>query len=436
MEINRIISFDRTEVSQCSRINPATFSELIGLGRGPLIARGAGLSYCNAAAIDHGVCVDMTKFDRILSFDDNQGFVVVEGGVRIGDLNRLLVEKGWLLPVLPGYPFITIGGCIAFNVHGKSQHKTGTFLEWVEELNLYHPLMGELKCSRIENGELFNLTVGGMGFTGIIVSAKLRVRKIAGDKMTLQTMVAKNIFDAVNIMLQKEDEYDYVYSWNNFNCTELSFGKGIVYLEKIDIGFSKPRSRKAYRNRLLYQKGPGLMNKFTIRQMCRAYYFFEKLKPSMRNLHLIEDAFPIYGKEIYYHLFGKNGLREYQVLFPFSTWQNAAEEIKDLVAASDIGIALGSLKIFQGDRHNISFSGEGICFSIDVVNNKRGLIFFDALDEITKRNKGIINLSKDSRAGSEFVQAVFPQYAEFKKGVQRFDHQRVFVSDLRNRIEV
>lgn len=432
----KLISFDKTEISLCNSEKPDKYSELLKPRKGPVIARGEGLSYCNAAAINNGVCIDMRNFNRLLSFNDKKKFITVESGVCMGDLNNFLVNRGWLLPVMPGYPMITVGGCIAFNVHGKSQYKIGTFLDWVEELNLYHPSIGEVRCSRFENEELFNLTVGGMGFTGIILSAKLRLKKIKGNKLKLQTIKAKNLLDAVNIMRQYAEQFDYIYSWNNFNCTGKSFGKGIVYLEKIEKGFSTIKQTEVYRNRFHTKNGPAILNNFTIGWMCRIYYFLERLKSSQRSLNLIDGAFPIYGKEIFIHLYGKKGFREYQVLFPLRTWQNAANQIQKLIAQTKIGISLASLKIFKGERHYISFAGEGICFTIGVVNNKKGLIFFKGLDKITRINKGIINLSKDSRANSDFVESVFPEYKEFKNRVQQFDPEKTFASDLRNRLKI
>ena len=105
------------------------------------------MSYCSASALQGGLTVDMRSFNRILDFDKERGLVRVEAGICIGELNNFLIPSGWQLPVLPGYPMITVGGCVAFNVHGKSQYKIGLFMDWIEQLTVYHPLKGELVCS-------------------------------------------------------------------------------------------------------------------------------------------------------------------------------------------------------------------------------------------------------------------------------------------------
>jgi decaprenylphospho-beta-D-ribofuranose 2-oxidase len=432
----RIKSFDRTGTANCKYDIPDKYTDIFKQYAGPVIAKGAGLSYCNAAVMEGGTSVDLRAFDRILTFDHVNGFITVEAGICIGDLNNFLIGNGWMLGVIPGYPMITIGGCIAFNVHGKSQYRIGTFYDWVEEISLYHPAKGELRCSGNEHKELFDLTNGGMGFTGFIIAAKLRLKKINGNKLNVKTIRAANVADAVKIIQENADNFDYIYSWNNFNCTGKSFGKGIVYLEKIGGGFANPYRPRAFRNRLKPTKFPCLLNNFTVKWMCRTYYFMDQLKSSNRQLKLEQASFPIYGKEIYYKLFGKKGFREYQVLFPYATWQNAAREIQELIAATNMGITLGSLKIFNGTTHHISFTGEGICFAIDVVNSNKSVKFFESLDEITKKQKGIINLSKDSRAGADLVKEVYPGYTRFKEAVNNFDPQRLLMSDLRNRLKI
>jgi decaprenylphospho-beta-D-ribofuranose 2-oxidase len=338
---------------------------------------------------------------------------------------------------LPGYPMITVGGCIGFNVHGKAQSKVGLYGDWVEELKIYHPLKGEIVCSAGTNTDVFNLTIGGMGFTGIILTVKLRLKKINGNQMEIKAMKVKDMNDAVKMMIEQNANYDYAYSWNNFNLHGKSFGKGIVYLEKIKDGVSAKARPVNFINRLLpHKQTPVILNGFTIYWMCQVYYLVNTVKPCVTTQSLSASSFPIYSKEIYYHLFGKKGFREYQVIFSQNEWQPALEEIKKLVSDTGMGIALASLKLFKGKTHNISFSGEGVCLAIDIPNNKNSIGFFEKLDEISIAHNGIINLSKDSRASAELVRSVYPAYNDFKSRINQYDPQRCFVSELRNRIGI
>ena len=432
-----IRSFDKTVTCNCYYEKPPDHATLMSLTKLPMIARGGGMSYCSATAIDEGLTVDMCSFNRILFFDKDQGSITVEAGIGIGELNNYLIEQGWQMPVLPGYPMITVGGCIAFNVHGKAQSKIGLYGDWVEELRLFHPLKGEMACSATVNPEVFDLTIGGMGFTGIILTAKLRLKKITGNQMQIRSVKVANMDEAVSVMQEQNNDYEYVYSWNNFNLGGRSFGKGIVYLEKVKDGFSDKIKPVKFINRLLpHKQTPSFLNNFTIYWMCQAYYLMNAFKSSQLIQNLSASSFPIYGKEIYYHLFGKKGFREYQVLFPYYQWKEALEQIKKLVIDTGTGIALASLKLFKGKTHNISFSGEGVCLALDIPNHNRSIDFFNRLDEIVIAHHGIINLSKDSRARAELIRKVYPAYNEFKARINAYDPQRIFVSELRDRLKI
>lgn len=430
-------SFDKTESIRCNYRKPEKYSDLLLQFNTPVIARGAGLSYCSASAMENGLSLDMRSFNRILAFDSKNGLITVEAGTTIGDLNTFVIDHAWLLPVLPGYPMITVGGCIAFNVHGKSQYKIGLFGDWVEELTLYHPSYGEITCSRIENHLIFDLTIGGMGFTGIIISAKLRLRKIAGDRLQVTSCKVGDIREAVRIMEEQASDYDYVYSWNDFNMRNKLFGRGIVYLEKIVPGFSGKHGSVIFRNRLLSRnKTPGILNSFTISWMCRIYYLMNTRKQPVKLLDLSKSSFPIYGKEIYYRLFGYKGFREYQVIFPRPDWESALDEIRLLIREMRMGIALASLKLFSGQSHHISFSGEGICLALDIPNNGRSIEFFDQLDQIVIKYHGRVNISKDSRARHELIKKVFDGYQEFKDRIHEYDPKHYFESALRSRLKI
>jgi decaprenylphospho-beta-D-ribofuranose 2-oxidase len=437
MKDNIIRSFDKTK--QCNSLLKFAADHLtIRSVKGTrLIARGAGLSYCNASAVERGQSLDVTKLNNIISFNETEGHIIVQAGISIGTLNNFLVEKKWQLPVMPGYPAITIGGCIAFNVHGKSQAKVGFFMDWIEEILLFHPDKGELICSKNSNSEIFHLTIGGFGLTGIVIQAKLKLKKIDGNLMEIRSVRIKNINEGIRIMQDEEPNNEYIYSWNNFNLNSRSFGKGVVYLEKIKQGFLENIKPIHYKNKLnVNAPFPSLLNKFTIPLMCQFYYQSSKLHSTLATKSLYESSFPIYGKEIYFHLFGRTGFREYQVLFDFNEWPSAVNKIQRLILDKKMPISLASLKIFRGETHNISFSGSGICLAIDVPNDKNALAFFDVLDEITIEHKGLINLSKDSRASHDLISRTYAGYEDFKHKINGYDPKRIFVSELRERIKV
>jgi len=174
------VSVDRQVTAHSRYCAPDRYRDLhkaVNLSE-PLIGRGAGLSYVAASFDRESTSISMTHFNRILRFDPARMEVEVEAGMAVGKLSAFLAEHMLYLPVQPGYPQITVGGCIAGNVHGKNQYRDGLFSDWIISLRLLHPAHGELECSRAENFDVFDLTCGGLGLTGIVLAATLRLKKL------------------------------------------------------------------------------------------------------------------------------------------------------------------------------------------------------------------------------------------------------------------
>ncbi len=428
----KIISFDQTEVLECESIRPENSSELLKLKGKSLLARGAGLSYCAASASQESIVVDMSSMNKILNFNPDELLVEVESGISIGELNNFLLKKGYVLPVLPGYPTISIGGCVAFNVHGKSNFQSGTFSSLVQEFKILHHSLGELKCSVYENEELFNLTIGGMGLTGIILSVKLSFRILPGGKLRFQRVRCSNLIDAVRIMNDSASQHEFVYSWNNLNLQGEKFGGGFVYLENFAAGILKTTNYKNKLNPLF--RSPIHHSDFSIRCMCQIYSWIEGIRSEIKTVELDQSSFPIYNKEIYYQLFGQKGFREYQMIIPISQVEITFEKIRRAIAKHNVSVSLGSLKLFNGKSMHLRFDGEGVCLALDVRNCKSAMLFFQELDMISLECGAIVNLSKDSRLTADMISKTFPEYEIFKMGIKKYDPDGMIKSVLKTRL--
>lgn len=400
-----------------------------------MIARGAGLSYADAASINGGHVIDARGLNRVLGFDDQQGRIEVEPGITVGEVYATAAKRGWVLPVAPGYPAITIGGCVAFNVHGKSQARDGTFGRFVEELTLWHPRHGFVDCSRTEASELFELTVGGMGLTGVIVRAVLRLKRLVGDNVRLRRIPVGNLVDAVSVLGSEETRADHVYSWNDLNRRRAHFGRGVVFAETVEPGL-RGHAFEPYVDRLTHHglRPPWQPHPALVRSSTALYGVLQRLVPHDQRISLARAAFPIVGREFYFRQFGPAGFREYQMLVPVADWPEAIRGVEDAIVRARTPVTLGSLKLFRGLAHNLSFSGEGVCLALDVPNWPASHTLFEHLDAVVVRCGGIVNLSKDSRVGPEVVRQVFPAFDAFRAALTRFDPQRVFASDLSRRI--
>jgi decaprenylphospho-beta-D-ribofuranose 2-oxidase len=435
-----LLSFDGTEACHGSLVTPDRYRDLHAVlaGPGPFAARGAGLSYCQASAGDGVTTISTRSFNRFLAFDPDRLQVTLEPGVTVGELVRFAVGQGAWFPVLPGHPAITVGGCVGFNVHGKSQHDVGCFSDHVVSLALLHPDHGELVCSGDDNPDVFELTLGGMGLTGHIATVTLQLGVLPGRSVRRVAHRVGNLAEAVELMSSLAAPVrsgQTLYSWNDLNTAGARFGRGVVYGESFED--AAPPSRVSYRPLAPGRRwGPAVAARRTVTRLVNAGYATrERLRPG--QLRSIEDAaFPINGNEMYYGLFGRRGFREYQILVPTDAWPAAAREIERLVTVAGTPVALGSLKLFRGDPRLLWFRGYGICLAIDVAAGDREDRLFAELDRVALDHGAVVNLSKDSRLDAGTVGRLYPGYAEFCRRLDDHDPKRRFDSMLRRRIGV
>ncbi len=430
-------SFDGTEVVSNTVVRPENYNQLFAQlhENDQVIALGSGLSYCHAGVGEGVVSISSKSFDRILGLDSATGIIEVESGVSVGKLLRVALKHGWYPPVLPGHPAITVGGCVGFNVHGKSQFHSDNFESCVLSLRLYHPYHGHLSCSPEERSELFRATVGGFGLTGFVTSIVIQLVPLKGKSLSRRAISVCDLEESVTVMEAHESSADAVYSWNNLRSTSSSFGSGLVYVERFSEFEEKwpgrfhdldPESRRSFRLCPL--------NRATIPIMNGIYRFNEKRRSSTIQLAIETGTFPINGKEIYFKLFGRKGLREYQALVPRQMWHGFSEQVRTIIGRHHVSPTLGSLKLFRGKQSLLKFNGSGVCFTIDVVADHRANNFFEDLDRLVLDVGGIVNLSKDSRIQRESVRAMFPEYDLFREFAQDFDKDNRFSSNLRRRI--
>ena len=432
--LTELASFDRTETVRADLVRPDRYRQLFAdLEAGiPVIPRGAGLSYCAASAGDGCRSVSSRLFDRILHFDSDTGRLVCEAGVSVGRLLAFAFERGWRPPVLPGHPRITVGGCVAFHVHGKSHRHGGNFGDWVRSLRLFHPDHGEFDCSPDTRPDVFALTVGGMGLTGFITRVELQLVPPAGGSVERRRLPARNLDHAVELMVEHAPDADAVYSWNDLHRFGDACGRGVVYVET---PHAEPLPiSTTFRSLEAGGGGPVVYRRWLTTWMNRIYGVKERWSPSPVRLDAMTAAFPIHHKEAYYRAFGRVGFREYQLLVPWDAWPDASREIRRLLATHRQPFTLGSLKLFDGERDWLHFSGRGVCLALDVPARPEALRLFEALDAVVADCGGVVNLSKDSRIDAELVQRLFPRASDLHRALRAFDPQRRIDSSLRRRI--
>ncbi len=406
----------------------------------PRISRGAGLSYAAASFVEGGLSVSHASFDRVTGFDSVSKIVEVESGITLFALHAFLSSHGLYLPVQPGHGRITIGGCIAADVHGKNHARDGTFMNQVESLTLFHPSHGILELSREREPDLFRLTCGGYGLTGHIVRAQLRAIPIPSGSLHMK---ATPFFDAMAGLEQLRHaacQADFAYSWHDMAGAGKSFGSGYVFQAHFAPDGHEASSQSSDAEPpQLYAAGRAawpvaLLNSFSVRALNVVYRRQQRHALAGRTLALQDALFPTHKVQLYFKLFGVRGFHEYQVILPLEAMRDYLDTIRTSIRQRRLTITLASAKAFDGPRELLRFTGEGVCLALNFPRGEMAREFMPFLDERMIALGGVPNIIKDSRLPRAVVDACYPGADEFRAALCAFDPKRMFRSELSERL--
>jgi len=236
-EITTFHSFDGGFVERAYFCRPDRYRMVeAAVGQGKAIARGGGYSYAAASFGGGSLVLDMTRLDRVLRIQPEERLVEVEAGMRLEQLLALTAPRGLILPVQPGYPAITVGGCIAANVHGKNPHLEGTFRRSVVDVTLFHPRLGTLRLDRQTESELFEMTCGGYGLTGIILAATLRLEPLPGWTASVERVPIDSLAEGLTRLRELTPQSAFAYTWHDGTPIAGAFGRGFVYVGQLPEG--------------------------------------------------------------------------------------------------------------------------------------------------------------------------------------------------------
>lgn len=416
----------------------------------PAIPRGAGMSY-SAAAFGVGITsLDHLKSNIIHGLDTEKLLVEVDAGVTLAQLYDYLLPHRLFIPTQPGYPSISMGGCIAPDGHGKNQARDGTFKEQVESLKLFHPSYGTIELSRTKEPELFDLTCGGFGLTGNIVSAVLRVKRMPSAWLNFHRDPLPTI-DGLATCLKRATTNEFVITWHDFTLSRGRFGSGFAMhgsfvpeneapemteevIRKLKVGGRKLLLTSEDRGCLIVP----IFNQVTTSALNWLYSTMSTFGGGVKKLDLFSCMFPsLRSRELYYMFFGKAGLHEYQAIIPEDRFTYFCQKVKERVIADDIAITMASSKWFLGEQKLLRFVGTGINFALNFPRmGARALEFFDFLDDLTIEIGALPNIIKDSRMSSRVVKATYPEYELFRQRLHAFDPKRLYRSEMSDRLEL
>lgn len=408
----------------------------------PSIPRGAGLSYAAASFRDGGLSISHASFDRVTGFDAASNIVEVEAGITLFALHRFLSAHGLYLPVQPGHGRITVGGCIAVDVHGKNHARDGTFMNQVESLTLFHPNHGMLELSRGDEPELFRLTCGGYGLTGHIISARLRAMPIPSQAVELKSAAFSDAMEGFEQLGRAAHEADFAYTWHDMAGAGKRFGSGYVFQARFvpegEVASSQSSDAEPPRlsadGRAAWRVA--LLNSLSVHALNFLYRRQQRPVLAGKTLALKDALFPIHEAQLYFNLFGARGFHEYQAILPLEATSDYLDAIRTRIGQRRLAITLASAKAFDGRRELLRFTGKGVCLALNFPRCETAKEFMAFLDERVIALGGVPSIIKDSRLPRAVVDACYPGADEFRTALRAFDPRRLFRSELSDRLSL
>jgi decaprenylphospho-beta-D-ribofuranose 2-oxidase len=434
------VSFDGAFTETCERWRPDRYRAIeTAFPDGAAIPRGGGYSYSAASFGAGSSVIDLTDFNRVLAFEPDAKRIEVQAGATLADVLSVTGPANLVLSVQPGYPQITIGGCIAANVHGKNPFLEGTFADQVESLVLYHPRFGTSQIDRGSSPDLFQLTCGGLGLTGVILSATLRLKPIAGWAARVERIGIASLSEGLRVVRSLTEGSAFAYTWHDGVPRGWSFGRGFVYRGTIVEGAPFPRAMKRYRPIDASSRGAilfPLLHGSTAGLLTRFFRVSERVKPNPVTMPLFDAMFPFASRKEYFLLYGRRGLAEAQVIVPDDRIDGFLEELEERLRRERPSSVMISMKRFRGTPRLLCFEGNGICVTLDFARDGATNRFLTAFDEMCAAAGALPNVIKDSRISKETVRRCYPGYEEFRERLSAYDRERLFRSELSRRLDI
>ena len=407
-----------------------------------VIARGAGRSYGDAALNQGSGVILNEKLDRFLGFDSQTGVLHAEGGASFADIIETFVPRGFFLNVAPGTKHVTLGGAIACNVHGKNHHRVGAISNFIEAIELLSANGKTLNCSRDENAPAFWATLGGLGLTGVIVSAKMRLLPI--ESAYIETKYTRTADLAQTLAaFEKGADAPYSVAWIDCLASGADLGRSVVIegahasgaraLEEISgdvMALEAPKKKGVPVDLPNF-----LLNPWTVKKFNDLYYANH---PTDSKLTSIETFFyPLDKIENWNKIYGSRGFVQYQCVVPMNNVEQTLTTLLQTIAASGQAAFLAVLKrMGASDESPLDFGLDGYCLALDIPMTPGTLDFYGQLNEITVAAGGRVYLAKDAATSPAHFRRMYPRLGEFEAAKRHLDPNDRFASSLSRRLEI
>ena len=443
-----LAGWGRTPRTAATIVHPATPSELAGALADPpargVAVRGLGRCYGDAAQNAGGRVVDTTGVSRV-ELDPTTGLVTASGGTSLDELMRILVPRGFFVPVTPGTRYVTVGGAIAADIHGKNHHRVGSWCQAVRSMRLLLPSGDVVDVTPEGQPDLFWATAGGMGLTGLVVDATFACPRITTSRLRVDTLRTPDLDGVMAAMVADDDRYDYSVAWIDLMASGPAMGRSVLTrgwfatpdeLDPADqdrpLAFD-PRVRLAAPP----WAPPGLLNKLSVRAFNELWF---RRAPEHRTDEIQSIAAFFHPLDLvagWNRIYGSRGFLQWQFVVP----EAATETLRRIVGALSAAGCTSFLAVLKrfgpASPGHLSFPAPGWTLALDIPAGLAGLgPLLDDLDREVAAVGGRVYLAKDSRLDPRLVPTMYPRLDEWRAVRASVDPRGVLTSDLARRLDL
>jgi decaprenylphospho-beta-D-ribofuranose 2-oxidase len=443
-----LTGWGRTAPSRAAVHRPGGAAELVALlanghPRG-VLARGLGRCYGDAAQNAGGQVVATDGMSYLREFDSETGRVTVGAGMALEALLDVVVPRGWFLSVTPGTRRVTVGGAIAADVHGKNHHRDGSFARHVRSFVLLTPSGERLTLTAEDSPAAFWATAGGMGLTGVILEATLKLLPVETARVRVHRRRAGDLDQLMQLMEAGDRRHRYSVAWIDCLARGSALGRSVLvcgdHARRDELPVTAQadplaRSPSAYLRAPPWAP-PGLLNRLSIRAF-NELYFRRAPRDEERRLESLDSFFyPLDAIPDWNRLYGSRGLLQYQFVVPFGH-EDAVRAVLERLGKARCPSFLAVIKRMGPETGPLSFPMPGWTLAVDMPAGSGALgPLLDGLDELVAGAGGRIYLAKDSRLRPELLKGMYPRLEEWRRAREELDPNGRMRSDLARRLSL
>lgn len=383
-----------------------------------VLPQGNARSYGDSCMNQGGLVASTRFLRRFIAFDPDSGLLQCEAGVQLADILNLVEPQGWFLPVTPGTKFVTVGGAIGNDVHGKNHHLEGSFGNHVTRFELLRTDGTRMVCSATENPDWFFATIGGLGLTGLITWAELQLKKVSNSAINLETIKYQDLAAFFALSEESESTHEYTAAWIDCLASREKIGRG-HFLRGNHARVTQPKPA-AGKLKLGMPIDPplSLVNSLSLRAFNALYYNRLMQERTPATVHYDPFFYPLDFVHDWNRMYGPKGFLQYQCVVPNEVSYDAIKEMLQRIAMANAGSFLVVLKVF-GDvpsRGMLSFPRPGATLALDFpYQGHRTMQLFDQLDDVVVQAGGAIYPAKDAHMKGEHFRLFYPKHESFKQ---------------------